>query len=165
MLGLAVTLIWWRNIGPSSLLDATVGTGATIVTYGILFAALVLFVDFVLARWIPDHVTDDGGINEKIFANRSLGHLVFICLIISVCEELLFRGAIQNQIGAYWTSVLFTVIHVRYLKHWLMTLSVFFISYGLGWIYMRTGTLITPITAHFIIDFVLGYHLQGGKKQ
>lgn len=161
----ACLLMWWLHISLGSLLIAHNGAGATIVTYGILLAALVLFSDFILARWIPKHVTDDGGMNERIFANRSLSHLIVICLVVSVCEELLFRGAIQNSIGVYWTSVLFTAIHVRYLQHWLMTLLVFAISYGLGWIYIQTGTLLTPIIAHFIIDFVLGYHLRGGSKQ
>lgn len=161
----ACLLMWWLHNSLDSLMIAHNGAGATIVTYGILLAALVLFSDFILARWIPKHVSDDGGMNEKIFANRSLAHLIVICLVVSVCEELLFRGAIQNSIGVYWTSVLFTAIHVRYLKHWLMTLLVFAISYGLGWIYIQTGTLLTPIIAHFIIDFVLGYHLRGGSKQ
>jgi len=162
---LAILLLWLLSIPLEQLFNAQHSAGATIVTYGVLFAAIVLFSDFILARWIPKHVTDDGGVNEKIFANRSLWHLGVICLVVSICEELLFRGAIQNSIGVYWTSILFTVIHVRYLRHWLMTLLVFAISYGLGWIYLQTGTLITPIIAHFIIDFVLGYHLRGGNKQ
>jgi membrane protease YdiL (CAAX protease family) len=162
---LAVLLIWWFQISPIDLFIPYSGVQATMVTYGILYAALVLFVDFLLARWIPKHVTDDGGMNEKIFANRSLWHLAIICMVVSVCEELLFRGAIQNEIGVYWTSILFTVIHIRYLRHWLMTSLVFAISYGLGWIYVETGTIVTPIIAHFIIDFVLGYHLRGGVEQ
>ena len=30
------------------------------------------------------------------------------------------------------------------------------ISYALGWIYIKTGTLLAPIIAHFIIDLVMG---------
>lgn len=161
---LAVLLIWWNRISLADMFGTIPGTGAAIVTYGILCAALVLLTDFALGRFIPDHVTDDGGINEKIFANRPVWHTAIICFVVSVCEELLFRGAVQHLIGAYWTSVLFAAIHVRYLQHWLMTLLVFGISYALGWIYMQTGTLITPIIAHFTIDFVLGYYLRGGKK-
>jgi len=160
----ALLLIWLNKISFKQLFEASPGTGVTMITYGILCAALVLFSDFLLGRFIPEHVTDDGGINEKIFANRSVWHTAVICLVVAICEELLFRGAVQHLIGAYWTSVLFAAIHVRYLQHWLMTLLVFAISYALGWIYMQTGTLITPIIAHFAIDFVLGYHLRGGKK-
>ncbi len=162
---IAVILIWWLDITMDILFTAHDGAGVTIITYGILFAALVLLSDYILARWIPKHISDDGGMNKKIFANRPLWHLITICLVVSICEELLFRGTIQNGIGVYWTSIVFTVIHVRYLQHWLMTLLVFGISYGLGWIYIQTGTLLTPIIAHFMIDFVLGYYLRGGKKE
>ena len=162
---LAVALLWWQKASFRQLFAPLEGVGLTIVTYGILYAALVLAVDGLLERFVPEEVADDGGINEKIFKNRSLWHLAVICLVVAVCEELLFRGAIQSAIGNYWTSVLFAVIHVRYLRHWLMTLLVFCISYGLGWIYVQTGTLITPIIAHFLIDVVLGYHLRGGNKR
>jgi len=91
-------------------------------------------------------------------------HTALICLVVACCEELLFRGAVQHLIGIYWTSVLFALIHIRYLQHWLMALLVFGTSYALGWIYVQTGSLITPIIAHFLIDFVLGYYLRGGKK-
>lgn len=161
---LAAGLLWWQQASVRQLFAPLAGAGATVATYGILFAALVLATDALLERFVPEGVADDGGINEKIFKNRPLWHLAVICLVVAVCEELLFRGAIQSALGNYWTSVLFAVIHVRYLRHWLMTLLVFAISYGLGWIYAQTGTLITPIIAHFLIDLVLGYQLRGGKN-
>jgi hypothetical protein len=115
-----------------------------------------VLVDLVISRWVPEEVTDDGGINEKLFATRPLWHIALISFFVSISEELLFRGAIQHAWGNYWTSILFAAIHIRYLQHWLMTGLVFCISYGLGWIYMRTGTLWTPIAAHFVIDFIMG---------
>ncbi|MEB3102792.1 CPBP family intramembrane glutamic endopeptidase [Ferviditalea candida] len=130
--------------------------GWIIVVWGGLFAGLVLLADVFAGRWVPEEVTDDGGINQMLFENRPLWHIAVISLIVAVCEEILFRGAVQHAIGPYWTSIVFAAVHVRYLKHWIMTGLVFSISYGLGWIYIRTGTLLTPILAHFIIDFVMG---------
>jgi len=130
--------------------------GAQILIWGLGFAWIVLAVELLIFRWVPEEVADDGGINEKLFARRPLWHIVWICLLVSICEELLFRGAIQAAWGPYWTSILFAAIHVRYLRHWLMTGLVFSISYGLGWIYLRTGSLWTPIAAHFAIDLVMG---------
>lgn len=162
---LASLLMWWKDISLWQLLKPFPHAGATIVTYGILCAAFVLLVDVTLTRFVPEHVTDDGGVNEKIFAGRPIWHIAVICLVVAICEELLFRGAIQYMIGAYWTSIVFAVIHVRYLRHWLMTSIVFAISYALGWIYMQTGTIITPIIAHFAIDFVLGVYLRGRANE
>ena len=120
------------------------------------FSAAAVAVDFLVSRWVPEEVTDDGGINDMIFRNRPLWHISLLCFVVAVCEELLFRGAIQHAFGPYWTSILFAAVHVRYLRHWLLTGLVFSISYGLGKLYMVTGTLWAPVAAHFAIDFIMG---------
>lgn len=124
--------------------------------WGAVFAVLVLITDLAITRFVPDEVLDDGGVNDRIFRNRPLWHIAALSAVVAICEELLFRGAIQHAMGPYWTSILFAAIHVRYLQHWLMTGMVFGISYGLGWIYDQTGTLWTVIIAHFLIDFIMG---------
>jgi membrane protease YdiL (CAAX protease family) len=142
----------------------TIQSGWTIPIWGSLFAILVLGIDVLISRWVPKEVSDDGGINEMIFGQRAVWHIAFIALVVAICEEVLFRGAIQHAWGPYWTSILFAAIHIRYLQHWLMTGMVFSISYGLGWIYLQTGSLWTPIIAHFIIDFVMGCILRFSKE-
>ncbi|WP_261301145.1 CPBP family intramembrane glutamic endopeptidase [Paenibacillus andongensis] len=139
--------------------------GWKILIWGSLFALLVLGIDILISRWVPKEVSDDGGINQMLFGNRPVWHIALISLIVAICEEVLFRGAIQYAWGPYWTSILFAAIHIRYLQHWLMTGMVFSISYGLGWIYLQTGSLWTPIIAHFIIDLVMGCILRYGKEE
>ncbi|MFS0722684.1 CPBP family intramembrane glutamic endopeptidase [Paenibacillus sp. 1P07SE] len=126
------------------------------IYWGLGLAAAVIVIDLAISRWVPEEAADDGGVNNKLFRERPIWHIVLICLIVSICEELLFRGAIQFAIGPYWTSIVFAAIHIRYLKHWIPTGLVFSISYGLGWIYIETGTLWAPIAAHFAIDLVMG---------
>ncbi|MFC5448048.1 CPBP family intramembrane glutamic endopeptidase [Paenibacillus aestuarii] len=138
--------------------------GWAIPVWGSVYAVAVLAVDLLISRWVPKEVSDDGGINEMIFGNRAVWHIALISFIVAVCEEVLFRGALQYWWGPYWTSIVFAAIHIRYLQHWLMTGMVFSISYGLGWIYVQTGSLWTPIIAHFIIDFVMGCILRYGKE-
>ncbi|MFE5317137.1 type II CAAX prenyl endopeptidase Rce1 family protein [Paenibacillus sp. NPDC056579] len=130
--------------------------GYWILLWGVAYAAAVLIVDILISRWVPPEVTDDGGINDMLFKNRPLWHIAVMSFIVAFCEELLFRGAVQAAWGPYWTSILFAAIHIRYLQHWLMTGLVFGISYGLGWIYIQSGSLWAPIAAHFVIDFVMG---------
>lgn len=124
--------------------------------WGIGLAAAVIVVDLLISRFVPEEAADDGGVNERIFGNRPIWHIAVLSFIVAVCEELLFRGAIQHAIGPYWTSIIFATIHVRYLRHWIPTGLVFSISYGLGWIYIQSGSIWAPIIAHFIIDFVMG---------
>lgn len=128
--------------------------------WGAGLAGVVIAVDLALSRWMPEEAADDGGINERIFRKRPIWHIALICLIVSICEELLFRGAIQHAIGPYWTSIVFAAIHVRYLRHWIPTGLVFSISYGLGWIMLQAGTIWAPVAAHFLIDFVMGLYIR-----
>ncbi|ULO10303.1 CPBP family intramembrane metalloprotease [Paenibacillus sp. 19GGS1-52] len=126
------------------------------VLWGLGLAAIMLVVDFLLTHIVPEDSMDDGGINDLLFRKRPIWHIFFIAAIVSVCEEILFRGAIQYAFGPYWTSILFAVIHVRYLRHWIPTGWVFLSSYGLGYIYIHSGTLWAPIACHFLIDLFSG---------
>lgn len=116
----------------------------------------VILVNLGISKFVPEEAADDGGVNERMFKGRPVWHIAILALIIAICEELLFRGALQHMFGAYWTSILFAAIHVRYLRHWIPTGLVFSISYGLGWTMTYTGTIWAPIAAHFLIDFVMG---------
>lgn len=127
-----------------------------VLWWGFGLATAAVTVDLLISRWVPEEAADDGGVNERIFGNRPVWHIAFISLFVAICEELLFRGAIQHAIGPYWTSIVFATIHVRYLRHWIPTGLVFSISYGLGWIYIQSGSIWAPIIAHFMIDFVMG---------
>ncbi|QDY83050.1 CPBP family intramembrane metalloprotease [Paenibacillus polymyxa] len=131
-----------------------------VLWWGLGLAAAMLLVDLLLSRVMPEDAMDDGGINQMLFQNRPVWHIICIAAIVSICEELLFRGAIQYSFGPYWTSILFAVIHIRYLRHWIPTGWVFLSSYGLGYIYVQTGSLWAPIICHFVIDLISGLALR-----
>ncbi|PAD79689.1 CPBP family intramembrane glutamic endopeptidase [Paenibacillus campinasensis] len=133
--------------------------------WGLGLAGTMLVADFVLSRIFSSEDMDDGGINEMLFRARPVWHIFVIALVVSICEELLFRGAIQHAFGPYWTSILFALIHVRYLRHWLPTGWVFLSSYGLGYVYIHTGTLWAPILCHFLIDFISGLLIRFRRKE
>lgn len=127
-----------------------------VLWWGLGLAAAVVAVDLLISRWVPDEVSDDGGVNDRIFRMRPVWHIALISFVVAICEELLFRGAVQHAFGPYWTSIIFAAIHVRYLRHWIPTGLVFSISYGLGWIYIQSGSIWAPILAHFAIDLIMG---------
>lgn len=133
--------------------------------WGAGLAAAVIAVDMLAALFVPEDATDDGGVNDRIFRERPVWHIAVLSLIVAICEETLFRGAVQHSFGPYWTSIIFATIHVRYLKHWIPTGLVFCISYALGWIYIKTGTLLAPIMAHFIIDLVMGLVIRFRREE
>jgi len=151
-----IGLVWLFFQGRNPIRVLQLPSGGQFALWGVGLALCVLAVDFLISRWVPEEAADDGGVNERIFRGRPVWHIAVICIVVSLCEELLFRGAIQHAIGPYWTSIVFAAIHVRYLRHWIPTGLVFSISYGLGWIELQTGSLWAPIVAHFLIDFIMG---------
>jgi membrane protease YdiL (CAAX protease family) len=130
---------------------------------GALLGMIVVGIEVLLVRVLPPEWLDDGGINLRLFRGRSLLHIAWIALLVSVAEEMLFRGAVQHWLGIWGTSFLFTLIHFRYLRRWAMLSLLFVVSAALGWAAEWSGTLTPAIVAHFIVDFVMGTLIRMGK--
>jgi len=62
-----------------------------------------------------------------------------LALLPAICEEILFRGALQPRLGLVVTAVLFTSIHTQYSISF-DTLAVFLLALGLGLIRKYTNT-------------------------
>ncbi|WP_070121176.1 CPBP family intramembrane glutamic endopeptidase [Bacillus marinisedimentorum] len=131
-----------------------------VLVYGGIAGLAALLVDFFLMKTAPGEWYDDGGINEKIFANIPVAHIFFLTMLISFSEEILFRGVIQSNLGYYTASILFAVLHIRYLGKFLLFSVVTALSFFLGWLFMITGNLFVTVFAHFIIDFVMGAYIR-----
>ncbi|MFC7060485.1 CPBP family intramembrane glutamic endopeptidase [Halobacillus seohaensis] len=124
--------------------------------YGVVPGLIVVSVDFLLIFLLPERFYDDGGINKKVFENQTIVKIILLTLVIAICEEALFRGIIQTQFGYMVASTIFALIHFRYLKKIVLFLSVIFVSYFIGYMFEVTGSLVVSITAHFMIDSILG---------
>jgi membrane protease YdiL (CAAX protease family) len=155
---IALILFYFQKRNPLELFQ--VHSWGDVILWGGGLAVLVIGVDLIVSRFVPEHLTDDGGVNERIFGRRAIWHIVVISAVVAVAEELLFRGAIQHSIGPYWTSILFAAIHIRYLQHWILTGMVFLTSYALGWIIIHTDQWLSAVIAHFLIDVILGLILR-----
>ncbi|BBI33165.1 CPBP family intramembrane glutamic endopeptidase [Cohnella abietis] len=164
-LTLIIGIIWVLFQGRNPLSFFKLPIDSNFLWWGAGLAVVVLIFDLGISRFVPEDAADDGGVNERVFGNRAVWHIAVISLVVAICEEILFRGAIQHAFGPYWTSIIFAAIHVRYLRHWIPTGLVFIISYGLGWIMIQSGTLWAPIIAHFLIDFVMGCILRFRREE
>ncbi|MDQ0213727.1 membrane protease YdiL (CAAX protease family) [Oikeobacillus pervagus] len=140
----------------SSFMELFKWKDPSVFLYGIPAGLLVVLVDLASMKWLPQHYYDDGGINERIFSTQTYGHIAFISIIIAFSEEILFRGIIQTHTGLVWASLIFAIVHIRYLSNWFLTLNVIFVSFWIGFIYESTNNLFVTMMMHFTIDFVLG---------
>ncbi|MFD1738592.1 CPBP family intramembrane glutamic endopeptidase [Bacillus salitolerans] len=143
--------------------------GIEIFVYGGIAGISVVLLDLWLMKVFPISYFDDGGINKKVFENRSIFHIFVLCWIIAITEEWLFRGVIQTHLGLSLASILFAITHIRYLKKWLLFIIVTALSFLLGWLYEWTANLYVTIFAHFLIDFFFGVKIRmeylKGKKR
>jgi len=123
--------------------------------YGLIVAIIVIIVNIFLARKLPKEALDDGGINEKIFNNLHIGNIAIIAAVVAFSEEILFRGVLQSAVGIFFTSILFALIHFRYLKKVVLITFTFLTSLALGFLVYYTDWF-AAFLSHFLIDFILG---------
>jgi len=134
-----------------------------IIYYGIMPAFVIVILEIFLYRLVPAHYFDDGGINEKVFKNQSVGNIFLISIVVAISEETLFRGVIQSTFGYIFASSLFVIMHFRYLKKPLLLTLVILISFLIGYIFKITENLLVVITFHFTVDFLLGIFIKWNK--
>lgn len=136
-----------------------------IVIIGGAAGLAVVILDVILMKWLPPSYYDDGGLNERIFKGRSVFHIAIIAAIVAICEEILFRGVIQTHVGLIVSSVIFAVVHYRYLFNLFLFINVIVLSFFIGFIFLITENIIVTIFMHFIIDFLLGIIIKYRKNR
>lgn len=129
-----------RSIAPRPLLIST------LLVFSSMFA-LNIFV-----QWFPleNNLTD-------VFSGLSRNVLGIFCLAVlaPLLEEVLFRGAIQGVLMRYfgrpWPAIIVSAL-VFGVFHWNPIQVVYATLLGivLGWIYYRTGSLMSVIVGHVL---------------
>ncbi|MEK4537258.1 MULTISPECIES: CPBP family intramembrane glutamic endopeptidase [Peribacillus] len=147
----------------STFFDLFIFNDLNILLFGIPAGIIVVLFDLFMMRVTPSSYQDDGGINERIFSSLSYSMIFVVALVVAISEELLFRGVLQTHLGLLWTSIIFAAVHYRYLFNWFLFLNVLVLSFFIGFLFEWTNNLLVTITAHFLIDFILGVLIR--KKQ
>jgi membrane protease YdiL (CAAX protease family) len=84
----------------------------------------------------------------------TVGEWLILALAAGIGEEILFRGAIQQVFGLWFTSFVFAVVHVQY-GFSPITVFIILLAAILGIIRRRSNTTVA-IFVHVGYDFVLG---------
>lgn len=136
-----------------------------IIGLGVVSALIIVWLETLFDRIVPEKWTDDGGINARVFQALSVPHIFLAMAVVALSEEMLFRGAIQTQFGFISASLIFAAVHVRYLKKPLLLISVIALGFYLGWLFLIGKSLLVPITAHYTMDVCLGLILKHRLEQ
>ncbi|TSB46876.1 CPBP family intramembrane glutamic endopeptidase [Alkalicoccobacillus porphyridii] len=127
---------------------------------GSLTAVLVVIAEWFLLKNVSPKALDDGGINNKLFSTMSHSHIVGFCMIVSIIEEILFRAILQTLLGLVGASILFALVHIRYLRKPLLFSVLIIVSFLLGVLFHLTENILVPITAHFLINVITGMYIR-----
>jgi CAAX protease family protein len=129
-----------------------------------VFFAFGQTVDSLSHVWTPQVAHNIDITTQHVFGglDNPVG-IAAIALLPAICEEILFRGALQPRLGLVLTALLFTSIHTQYSISF-DTLAVFVLALGLGLIRKYTNTTTSGIchaTYNLIVSVGIGSELLG----
>ena len=141
-LGVVVPL-WWHPV----LALAVAG----------IFLAVLTGIDAANHALLPGTAERVDSVNTHVFGEIMRAGLLgtaLIALLPGICEDLLFRGAVQPRLGLVPTALLFTSIHQQYGLS-LDLAGIFIVGLALGLIRKHVNTT-TSILTHASYNFIGG---------
>lgn len=110
-------------------------------------------------RWLtPGVAAQVGSATSQLYRglDNPLGILT-IALVPAICEEALFRGALQPRLGLIWTAMVFALLHAQY-GFSIDELAVLILAFGLGILRHFTNTT-TSMLCHAIYNAITALQL------
>lgn len=128
---------------------------------------VVAYIAMVVVFWAlikiksPEYFYDEAV--DYLMKNLSMPQLVGVFLLGGLSEELIFRGVIQLWVGLIPSSIIFVLIHFRYLKKPWMALETLALSLILGSLYIITESIWICSIAHALINLTTAWIIKSGK--
>ena len=165
--GIGFLWISWRG------LPLEIGTGGIVtnVGLGIFAAAVMVLLNYAVLWWAPPVrvVRDIRCLYRQTFqplvARVGILELVLIAAAAGIGEEVLFRGALQPEVGLIWSSVVFGGLHASSRETLAFGAWAMFMGFGLGLLAVGTNGLLAPTVAHGVYDAVAIGYLRWGKLE
>lgn len=105
-----------------------------------------------LQQWLtPGVASQVGSATGRLYrtVDNPIG-IVTIALVPAICEETLFRGALQPRLGLIWTAIVFALLHTQY-GFSIDELAVLILAFGLGLLRRWTNTT-TSMLCHALYN-------------
>jgi membrane protease YdiL (CAAX protease family) len=126
-----------------------------------VFSAFAVAAVLLSQTWTPSIAHNIDVTTQHNFGGLLAGPvgIAALALLPAICEETLFRGALQPRLGLVVTALLFTSIHTQYSVSF-DTLAVLVLALGLGIIRKYTNTTTSAI-CHATFNLVASINLGG----
>jgi membrane protease YdiL (CAAX protease family) len=160
VIGLTVMHFAHDSITPAFKVPAEILETLRLLLIGGMSAGFLLILSHFFEDWFPSF-RELKGVIMGLLGPSSWSLAIYLALVSSLGEEVLFRGAIQPFAGLVLTSVFFGLMHLGRdgrISSW----SVWAMGAGLllGWTYEETQSLWPPIVGHFIVNCVSIFNLR-----
>ena len=150
--GEALRRLGWVRPSPWQILLALAAAG--------LFYAFGSGADFLTHLLTPATAHRLDVVNQRLFGDlRSPGGIAVLALSAGICEETLFRGAVQPRLGLVVAALVFASLHTEYGLS-LDEVAVFVLALGLGVVRRLTNTT-SSIVCHVVYDALVAVGLGG----
>ncbi len=129
-------------------LDVVLGVVAAAVLYGVFWVG-----DRLLARVLPALAGDVG----RLYAVRGAARparMVGVLLLVGPCEELFWRGFVQNRAGVAVALVAYAAVHLWERKAVLVLAAVVGGAFW-GALFAWRTTLVAPVVCHALWDLAV----------
>lgn len=157
---LAVAAIAWRWFvrdgwifaAPAAVEGASAWGFRASMGLGMAIGLAIVVLSQVWTRVWPSGEAIARALGEAIGDLRP-AECTLLALASGFAEEMVFRGALQPEVGLVWASLLFGLAHL--VPRWPLVLwTAFAVAVGLvlGLAYEWTGSLWVPIVAHVVVN-------------
>ena len=157
LLGLALARVFHVNFWHVSPLVPHFPSLAVIPS-GLALGVIVVILSHILDRF-PRFARLNALIARHL-PYLGLGDIIFLSVLSSFSEELLFRGVLLQVIGIHASSFIFGLLHYGGKRDFVLWgLMGWAMGYLLAGIFFLTGSLLAPILAHFTINYFNLIHI------
>ena len=152
LVGLGVIHFGHESLSSIFALEPLMPDNARLLLIAGLVAGLLLIMSYFFEDWFASYRELKISITS-LLGPLSVSSTLYLALVSSIGEELLFRGAIQPYAGLVVTSILFCFLHLGQdgkISAW----SIWAVIAGLlmGWTYEQTSSLWPAVISHFIVN-------------
>lgn len=137
-----------------------------------LGAGFALSVVSIFLFWLGKYFKPLGDLRSivvdqlaPIFCQLTWADIFVLALVSGFCEEVMFRGVVQQQFGLWWASLAFGLFHCPSFKHLSYGLWALAAGLLLGYIVIYTGSLWPAIITHAVSNVLSLVFLRRAGRQ
>lgn len=164
---LALALIYIFSIDVLSLLTISLKDLLVVIISTTILTASNLIVVYILPKYIHFFKPIRKAYDEVcvLVINADWFVIIVVAIFSGIAEELLFRGAIQQEFGIVIASLVFGFCHMANRITLAYGLYTILIGFFMGGLLIYTGSMFVPVLVHIINNVISIPFMQRNYKQ